>query len=78
MLGICEMPLAKEAHKATNYNDALGDHDKIWGGNKLLYYMDNNIIMHWNIKVLNVGLVNHERGGHGEWMYMTSDVLWFR
>lgn len=39
----------REAEKAINYNDVIGQHDKIWEGNKLIYHRDNTRTTHWNI-----------------------------
>jgi hypothetical protein len=55
--------VCKEVAKEFAFKDLNGDHDKLWGGNELLYhYNDNNRTMHRKVKAPNVGLVNHALG----------------
>lgn len=51
--------VCKEADKAINYKDVVGDYDEIQGGTELLYHRDNMKTMHSKIKAPNVGLIDH-------------------
>lgn len=57
-VGIAWDTTCKEAVKATTYDDVIGKYSHVQGGNELLYHRDNTRTMYWNIKVLNIGLVN--------------------
>lgn len=47
----------QKKHKEAIYDDALGNYDKVWGGNKVLYYRHNNRTMYWIKRASSVGLV---------------------
>lgn len=49
----------KEAEKGAICMDVLEDYDNMWGGQDLLYRRDTTRTIHWNIRVLDVDLVNH-------------------
>jgi hypothetical protein len=40
-------------------DDALGKYDEVWGGNALLWHINNMGTMNWNIKALDVGLLGY-------------------
>lgn len=49
----------EDANGVVVYDNALGNYDRISGGNEPLYHKDNTRMMHWNIRTPKMGLVNH-------------------
>ena len=49
----------KEANKATNYENILGNMIRYGKQNEIIYKRDNTRTMRWNTKGPNMGLVRH-------------------
>lgn len=45
----------KDTNRVAIYDDVLGNYDKLWGGNGLLYRINNTRSMLWDIRMPIVG-----------------------